>query len=235
MNAAHEAPVYSADRPWDLELHGRSVYLFDTGARSAHDPLGFDRLLTCGAALEHVVLAVRCAGWYPHVVFPTDPASPGLLAVVRADRRQPPDPQDLDLHRAIRLVDASGRGDAHAFGRVNHWAGTELRALGEHELVVITTDDRRPDHLRGGAALQAAVLAGRSAGVAVRPVVHLVHRREWRAGLIERHELAGFPQALALVGAKGPAGTRPSTASEVRSDSWRRSRRGDPPCALATS
>ncbi|HEX8871038.1 MAG TPA: hypothetical protein VF821_35580, partial [Lentzea sp.] len=96
-------------------------------------------------------------------------------------------------------------------------SGTELRAVTDHELVVITTGDRRPDHIRGGAALQAAVLAGRSSGVAVRPVVHLVHRREWRAGLIEHHELAGFPQALALVGARRPT------------------RKGDPPCVLATS
>lgn len=219
VEAAVKAPVYSADRPWALELHGRSVYLFETGQRSGHDPLGFDRLLSCGAALEHVVLAIRSAGWHPHVVFPTDQASPGVLAVVRADRREPPDPQDLDLHRAIRLADVSGSGDAHALGWANHWAGTELRALSDHELVVITTGDRRPDHVRGGAALQAAVLAGRSAGVAVRPVVHLVHRQEWRAGLIERHELAGFPQAMAIVGAKGPVGTGPTAASAGRSDS----------------
>ncbi|MGW4209286.1 hypothetical protein ACWEIJ_14955 [Lentzea sp. NPDC004789] len=201
IDAAGQAPVYSADRPWVLELHGRSAYLFAAGHRSAHDPLGFDRLLSCGAALEHVVLAVRQAGWHPRVVFPTDPASPSLLAVVRADRRQPPDPLDLDLHRAIRLAEASGAGAAYELRRADHWAGTELRALADHELVVLTTGDRRPDHVRGGAALQAAVLAGRSAGVAVRPVVHVVHRPEWRAGLIERHGLAGFPQALAIVGA----------------------------------
>lgn len=115
--------------------------------------------------------------------------------------------------RAIRLPDASGAGDARSLVKANHWAGTELHILNDHELVVITTDDRRPDHVRGGAALQAAVLAGRVAGVAVRPVVHLVHRREWRAGLIERYGLAGFPQALAIVGAKGPVSTGPTAAS----------------------
>ena len=219
VDAAGKAPVYSADRPWALELHGRSIYLFEAGQRSAHDPLGFDRLLSCGAALENAVLAVRAAGWHPRVVFPSDQASPDLVAIVHADRREPPDPQDLDLHRAIRLAEASGGGDARALAWANHWAGTELRALSEHELVVITTDDRRPDHVRGGAALQAAVLAGRSTGVAVHPVVHLVHRREWRAGLIERHELAGFPQALAIVGAKGPDSTGPRTASAGRSSS----------------
>ncbi|KOV90111.1 hypothetical protein ADL03_01920 [Nocardia sp. NRRL S-836] len=85
--------------------------------------------------------------------------------------------------------------------------------------MVISTDDRRPDHVRAGAALQAAVLAGRSTGVAVRPVVHVVHRRAWRAGLIERHGFAGFPQALAIIGAKGPVGTGPRAASCRRSDS----------------
>jgi hypothetical protein len=219
VEAANKAPVYSADRPWVLELHGRSVYLFRAGHGSEHDPRGFDQLLSCGAVLEHVVLAIRYAGWHPRVVFPSDQSSPDLLAIVRAERNEPADPQDLDLHRAIRLADASGGGDAHTLAWANHWSGTELRALSEHELVVISVDDRRPDHIRGGAALQAVVLAGRSAGVAVRPVVHLVHRHEWRAGLIERHELAGFPQALALVGALGPVGTGPTTASAGRSDS----------------
>lgn len=219
VEAAGKATVYSTDRPWALELHGRSIYLFETGQRSEHDPLGFDRLLSCGAALENAVLAVRSAGWHPRVVFPSDQASPNLVAIVHADRREPPDPQDLDLHRAIRLADATGEGDARTFGWANHWAGIELRALSQDELVVISTDDRRPDHVRGGAALQAAVLAGRSAGVAVHPVVHVVHRRAWRAGLIERHGLAGFPQALAIVGAKGPVGTGPRAASSGRSDS----------------
>lgn len=209
VEAANKAPVYSADRPWVLELHGRSVYLFQAGHGSEHDPRGFDRLLSCGAVLEHVVLAIRFTGWHPRVVFPSDLASPDLLAIVRADRAEPADPEDLGLHRAIRLADASGGGDAHTLTWANHWSGTELRALGERELVVLSVDDRRSDHIRGGAALQAAVLAGRSTGVAVRPVVHLVHRREWRAGLIERHELAGFPQALAIVGALETKGVAP--------------------------
>ncbi len=45
------------------------------------------------------------------------------------------------------------------------------------------------------------------------PVIHLMHRQEWRAGLIERHELAGFPQALLLVGTKDPDGAGPTAAS----------------------
>jgi hypothetical protein len=216
VEVAREAPVYSEGRPWVLELHIHSVYLFEVAHRSAHDPLGLDRLLSCGAALEHIVLAVRCAGWRARVVFPSDMASPDLIAIVRADGREPPTSQDIDLHRAIRLDNATGEGDAHDLVTASHWAGTELRALSGHQLVALTTDDRRADHIRGGAALQAAVLAGRGSGVAVRPVVHLVHRQEWRAGLIELHGLAGFPQALAAVGAKGPVGTGPSTASSGR-------------------
>ncbi|MDT7786380.1 MAG: hypothetical protein QOF58_4799 [Pseudonocardiales bacterium] len=218
IEATRTAPSYSEGRPWVLELHTQSVCLFEVPHRSGHDPLGhdplgFDRLLSCGAALEHIVLAVRRSGWQPRVVFPSEQASPDLLAVVRAGRREPPSAQDLDQHAAIRLPDASGAGDARVLVKANHWAGTELHVLNDHELVVITTDDRRSDHVRGGAALQAAVLAGRVAGVAVRPVVHLVHRREWRAGLIERYGLAGFPQALAIVGAKGSVSTGPTAAS----------------------
>ncbi|WP_157985287.1 hypothetical protein [Lentzea terrae] len=95
--------------------------------------------------------------------------------------------------------------------------------------------DGRPDHVRGGAALQAAVLAARSTGVRVRPIIHLMHRQQWRAGLIEQHELASFPQALLHVGAKDPNGAGPTTASSGAARSWRRNLKGEAPCALATS
>ncbi|MCX2951417.1 hypothetical protein [Lentzea sp. NEAU-D7] len=213
VEAARKAPVYSAGRPWVLELHDRSVYLYEVAHRSLRDPLGMDRLLTCGAALQHVVLAIRACGWHAEVVFPADHANPDLIAVVEADRRQPPAEEELAQHRAILLADGVGDGDARDLVTASHWAGTELHRVADDTLVVVTVGDGRPDHVRGGAALQAAVLAARSAGTRVRPVVHLVHRQEWRAGLIERHELAGFPQALLLVGATGPHGAGPTTAS----------------------
>ncbi|MFJ8962512.1 hypothetical protein ACIRG5_24300 [Lentzea sp. NPDC102401] len=213
VEAARKAPVYSAGRPWVLEMHGRSVYLYEVAHRSLRDPLGMDRLLTCGAALEHIVLAIRAAGWHVKVVFPADHANPDLIAVVKADRRQPPAEEELVQHQAILLPGGTGDGDARDLVTANHWAGTELHRVDGDTLVVVTVGDGRPDHVRGGAALQAAVLAARSAGTRVRPVVHLMHRQEWRAGLIEQHELAGFPQALLHVGAKDPDGAGPTTAS----------------------
>ncbi|WP_143091702.1 hypothetical protein [Lentzea albida] len=213
VEAARRAPVHSAGKPWVLELHNRSVYLYEVAHRSSHDPLGMDRLLTCGAALEHIVLAVRVAGWHAKVVFPADHANPDLIAIVRADRRQPPDEQELAQHRAVLLPDGTADGVAGVLVSANHWAGTELHPVDDGTLVVVTVGDGRPDHVRGGAALQAALLAARSAGVRVRPVVHLMHRQQWRAGLIEHHELAGYPQALLLVGTKDPDGAGPTTAS----------------------
>jgi hypothetical protein len=213
VEAARKAPVYSGSKPWVMELHGRSVYLYEVAHRSLHDPLGMDRLLTCGAALEHVVLAVRAAGWHAKVVFPHDHSNPDLIAVVKADLRQPPSPEELSQHRAMQLHDGTADGDARDLASASHWAGTELHPVDDDTLVVVTVGDGRPDHVRGGAALQAAVLAARSAGLRVRPVVHLVHRQEWRAGLIERHGLAGFPQALLVVGAKDPDGAGPTAAS----------------------
>jgi len=111
------------------------------------------------------------------------------------------------------LPEGTADGEARDLVSANHWAGTELHPVDGDTLVVVTVGDGRPDHVRGGAALQAAVLVARSAGLRVRPVIHLMHRREWRAGLIERHELAGFPQALLLVGTKDPDGTGPTAAS----------------------
>lgn len=213
VEAARKAPVHSAGKPWVLELHNRSVYLYEVAGRSPHDPLGLDRLLTCGAALEHIVLVIRATGWHTKVVFPSDHANPDLIAIVQADRRQPPVNQELDQHRAIRLPGGDLDGDARDLVSANHWAGTELRPVDDHTVVVLTVGDGRPDHVRGGAALQAAVLAARVAGVRVRPVVHLMHRQVWRAGLIERHGLAGFPQALLVVGAKDPESVGPTAAS----------------------
>ncbi|GLY49851.1 hypothetical protein Lesp01_35070 [Lentzea sp. NBRC 102530] len=205
--------MHCESKPWVLELHGRSVYLYEVARRSAHDPLGLDRLLTCGAALEHVVLAVRANGWHAKVVFPHDHANPDLVAVVKADRREPPSPQELSHLRAMTLGDGTADGAARDLVTANHWAGTELHPVDDGTLVVVTVGDGRADHVRGGGALQAAVLAARAAGVRVRPVVHLLHRQEWRAGLVERHELAGYPQAVLVVGAKDPDGAGPTTAS----------------------
>jgi hypothetical protein len=213
VEAARKAPVYSAGRPWVLEMHGRSVYLYEVARRSLRDPLGMDRLLTCGAALEHIVLAIRASGWHAKVVFPADHANPDLIAVVKADRRQPPAEEELTQHQAILLPDGTGDGDARDLVAANHWAGTELHRVADDTLVVVTVGDGRPDHVRGGAALQAAILAARSARTRVRPVVHLMHRQEWRAGLIEQHELAGCPQAVLHVGAKDPDGAGPTAAS----------------------
>ncbi|HEX7304697.1 hypothetical protein [Lentzea sp.] len=205
--------MYSGSKPWVLELHGRSVYLYEVPHRSSHDPLGMDRLLTCGAALEHVVLAVRAAGWHAKIVFPHDHANPDLVAVVKADRREPPRPDELRQHRATTFHEGTGDGEARDLVTANHWAGTELHPVDDGTLVVVTVGDGRADHVRGGAALQGAVLAARSAGMRVRPVVHLMHRQQWRAGLVERHGLAGFPQAVLVVGAKDPDGAGPTAAS----------------------
>ncbi len=213
VEAAGKAPVHSPGKPWVLELHNRSVYLYEVAHKSSHDPLGMDRLLTCGAALEHIVLAIRACGWHAKAVFPADHANPDLIAIVKADQRQPPTEEELGRHRAIRLPVGTEDGDIRRLVAANHWAGTELHPVDDHTLVVLTVGDGRPDHVRGGAALQAAMLAARSAGLRVRPVVHLMHRREWRAGLIERHRLAGFPQALLTAGAKDPDGAGPTTAS----------------------
>jgi hypothetical protein len=146
-------------------------------------------------------------------VFPRDHVNPDLIAIVHADRRQPPDPRELSCHHAMLLHDGTADGEARDLVSANHWAGTELHPVGDDTLVVVTVGDGRPDHVRGGAALQAAVLAARSVGLRVRPVVHLMHRQEWRAGLIERHGLAGFPQAVLVVGAKDPDGAGPTAAS----------------------
>jgi hypothetical protein len=86
---------------------------------------------------------------------------------------------------------------AELTGLVEHAAVEEVNA--HHVVLVLSTDDCRADHLRAGAALQSARLAYRAAGMLSHPLTGLLHSTELRAGLIERLELAGYPQAVLLL------------------------------------
>jgi len=82
------------------------------------------------------------------------------------------------------------------------------RLAAESLLIVLSADDTRRDHVRAGAALERAWLAAVAAGLVGSVLTQPLHLREVRAGLIERLELPGFPQAILRVGHPVTAGSR---------------------------
>lgn len=102
--AAALAPSVHNTAPWTLQFHdGYSVSLYERLDRTLprHDPLGRDRLISCGAALEHVLIAMRMLGWAPNLVLRPDPAHPDEVGRVTADRRTPTSDVDRERWRAI--------------------------------------------------------------------------------------------------------------------------------------
>ncbi|WP_410659265.1 nitroreductase [Amycolatopsis sp. lyj-112] len=100
--AAVSAPSVRNSQPWSLALPGRRIELSERadvrGADSGHD--GRDRLISCGAALANLAVAVRALGWNARVSLVFEDQAP-LVAVVVADRRLSPSAEDLHGYSAI--------------------------------------------------------------------------------------------------------------------------------------
>ncbi|HEX6360715.1 Acg family FMN-binding oxidoreductase [Actinophytocola sp.] len=96
--AAAAAPSVHNTQPWVLEFHeDHEVRLYERLDRPLphHDPLGRDRLISCGAALEHVRLAMRILGWLPQIALRHDGAR------VTTTGRAEPSTVDRRRHGAI--------------------------------------------------------------------------------------------------------------------------------------
>jgi hypothetical protein len=104
--AAQAAPSVHNTRPWVLEFHDgvvRGVSLFQRLDRALprHDPLGRDRLISCGAALQNLVLAMRVLGWTPDIVHWPTTDHPDEVARVSSTTRHPPSNADCVQYAAI--------------------------------------------------------------------------------------------------------------------------------------
>ncbi|EME55089.1 hypothetical protein [Amycolatopsis decaplanina] len=99
--AVIRAPSMHHIQPWSLALPGQRAELSERTdlSPSRHDPTGRDRLISCGAALENLVLAVRALGWAAEVEMPWERGP--LVAVVTASGREPPSDRELHAYAAI--------------------------------------------------------------------------------------------------------------------------------------
>jgi hypothetical protein len=125
--AVSRAPSVHNSQPWQLVVRGTEVDLIerrDVELRR-HDPSGRDRLLSCGAAVTNLELAVRVLGRDCHVGF----RDGEVVATVTVGRPRTPSARDFALYQAISRRRSHRRGFYH--NRVPAAVTTALAASGE--------------------------------------------------------------------------------------------------------
>lgn len=212
--AVSRAPSVHDAQPWRLAVRGRSVDLLECDKRvlPVRDPAGRDRLISCGAALADLELAVRSLGWEADVELP---GSGPLVATVTAGAERAATPIELALYRAIcrrrtyrrrfapGLADDGDRAAVAAAASGQGVTATEAVPAGrpiarfgaEHLLVLSTEADSRRELVRTGRALQRAWLAATAQGLAGSAIT-----QPRRLSLPEWQELPGRPQAALRFG-----------------------------------
>ncbi len=99
---ANRAPSVHNTQPWRWRLAGGSVQLWADRIRRlpATDLDGRDLLLSCGAALHHLRVALAAAGWQSTVHYLPDPGDLDHLATLTTTPHPPTD-EDISLADAI--------------------------------------------------------------------------------------------------------------------------------------
>lgn len=150
VSRATAAPSIHNTQPWRFRIGTDRLDLFADPSRALNvvDPTGRQLVLSCGAALEHAVLAVRAAGAHTAVAVLPDPADPDHLARLDIGEARPPEPLDQALVEAMprrhtyraafdrlpvpaELVSALTRGTAEL--------GVRLHALADRDDLVVAS------------------------------------------------------------------------------------------------
>ncbi|MEB3981576.1 nitroreductase family protein [Mycobacterium sp. 663a-19] len=99
---ASRAPSVHNTQPWRWLVGEESLHLYADASRQLPntDPDGRDLILSCGAALNHLVVAAAAVGWQAKVARLPNPADPEHLAAIELSRSTP-DPVDIALAAAI--------------------------------------------------------------------------------------------------------------------------------------
>jgi hypothetical protein len=103
IRAAGRAPSVHNTQPWYFTSHQGIVRLHADPARRLpeQDPFGREMVISCGAALCNLILAVRHLGFGAGVRLLPDIGAPDLLAEVRWGAHVPPARDEELLYRAI--------------------------------------------------------------------------------------------------------------------------------------
>ena len=99
---AARAPSVHNTQPWRFHVGEYAIELHaDLGRKLRVDPLGREMLISCGAALFGLRLAVRSIGYQPLVELLPDPAQLRLLARVRLGAAEPITAQEQRMLEAL--------------------------------------------------------------------------------------------------------------------------------------
>ncbi len=154
------APSSHNTQPWKWEIEGNEVLLRADRDRAmtALDPDGRELSMSCGAALQHLVLAIHSFGYAAIVQVLHDAAQPDLLARVRLAGRRAPTPDDELLFRFIQERHTHrGHFDARDLPSELLAALREEAAQEEATLSLITNPDQQAtliSLIRAGEILQ---------------------------------------------------------------------------------
>jgi nitroreductase len=102
LGLASRAPSVHNTQPWRWHVRHSSLHLFsdDTRQLPNTDPEGRDLILSCGAALNHCVVALAALGWRAKVTRLPDTADPSHLAAIETSPYRA-DSLDIALAAAI--------------------------------------------------------------------------------------------------------------------------------------
>ncbi|MFD5246068.1 Acg family FMN-binding oxidoreductase [Amycolatopsis sp. NPDC058340] len=102
--AVLRAPSVHNIQPWRLNFEDGLLVLVERRELELpeHDPQGRDRLLSCGAALANLELAIRVLGHRAHTAEFPDPGRPEVVAAVEPDGPLAPSVSELNRYSAIK-------------------------------------------------------------------------------------------------------------------------------------
>jgi nitroreductase len=155
---ACRAPSIHNTQPWRWRAAAESVHLFADWSRQvpAADPDGRDLVISCGAALHHLRVALAAFGWATTVHRVPNPADPTHLAAIELSPAEPAEEQ-ITLAAAIERRRTDRR-------RLSSWpvSADVLRrisaaAAASGALAVVVTDPAAHFQLSGAIA-QAAII-----------------------------------------------------------------------------